>query len=156
MHRNQRSKCQHSLDHRKSKRVPKKHLLRLYWLHQTYKADSFSCIFAVNVYREHMCKAGLPRWLSSKESACQCRRCKRRRFDLWVGKIPWRRKWQATPAFLPGKFYGWRSLAGYSPWGHSQTWLSDCACMEFGWFITFYICSSLNACFASSSYLQVL
>ena len=38
-------------------------------------------------------------------------------FDLWVGKIPWRRKWQPTPVFLPGKTHGQRSLAGYSPWG---------------------------------------
>ena len=35
-----------------------------------------------------------------KESAYQCRRC---RFDLWSGKIPWRRKWQPTPVSLPGK-----------------------------------------------------
>ena len=28
----------------------------------------------------------------------------------WVGKIPWRRKWQPTPLFLPGKFLGQRSL----------------------------------------------
>ena len=42
-------------------------------------------------------------WLSGKESACQCRRC---RFDLWVGKMPWRRKWQPTPAFLSGKSHG--------------------------------------------------
>ena len=34
----------------------------------------------------------------------------------WVGKIPWRRKWQPTPVFLPGKSHGHRSLAGYSPW----------------------------------------
>jgi len=33
-------------------------------------------------------------------------------------KILWRRKWQPTPVFLPGKFHRWRSLAGYSPWGH--------------------------------------
>ena len=32
-------------------------------------------------------------------------------------EIPWRRKWQPTPVFLPGKYYGQRSLAGYSPWG---------------------------------------
>ena len=38
-------------------------------------------------------------------------------FDPWVGKIPWIRKWIPTPAFLPGKYHGWRSLAGYSPWG---------------------------------------
>ena len=35
----------------------------------------------------------LPRWLSSKESTCQCRKC---RFDPWVGKIPWRRLWTAA------------------------------------------------------------
>ena len=33
-----------------------------------------------------------------------------------VGKIPWRRKWQSTLVFLPGKSRGQRSLAGYSPW----------------------------------------
>ena len=37
-------------------------------------------------------------------------------FDPWVGKIPWRRKWQPSPVFLPGKSHGQRSLAGYSPW----------------------------------------
>jgi len=37
-------------------------------------------------------------------------------FDPWVGKIPWRRKWQTTPEFLPGKSHGQRSLVGYSPW----------------------------------------
>ena len=60
---------------------------------------------------------GLPRWLSSKESACQYGRCRGHRFDPWVGKIPWRRKWQHTPVFLPGKSQGQRSLASYSLWG---------------------------------------
>ena len=46
-------------------------------------------------------------------------------FDPWVGKIPWRKKWQPTLVFLPGKLHGQRSLAGYSPRGHSQTRLSD-------------------------------
>ena len=54
---------------------------------------------------------------NGKESTCQCRRCKRRRLNPWVGKIPWRRKWQPTPEFFPGKFHGQRSLAGCSPWG---------------------------------------
>ena len=35
----------------------------------------------------------------------------------WVGKIPWRRKWQPTPVFLTGESHGWRSLVGYSPQG---------------------------------------
>ena len=46
---------------------------------------------------------GLPWWLSGKESACQRRRCGLR---PWVGKILWRRKWQPTPGFLPGKSHG--------------------------------------------------
>ena len=37
-----------------------------------------------------------------------------------VRKIPWGRKWQATPVFLPGKSNGQRNLAGYSPWGHKE------------------------------------
>ena len=35
--------------------------------------------------------------------------------DLWVGKIPWRRAWQLTPAFLPGESHGQGSLGGHSP-----------------------------------------
>ena len=44
-----------------------------------------------------------------------------RHLDSWVRKIPWRRKWQSTPALLPGKSHGWRSLIGYSPWGHKES-----------------------------------
>ena len=53
------------------------------------------------------------RWLSGKESACQCRRP---RFNPWVGKISWSRKQQPASVFLPGNCRGQRSLAGYSPW----------------------------------------
>ena len=42
------------------------------------------------------------------------------RVDPWVGKIPWRRKWQPTPVFLPGEFHAQRSLAAYSPWYHKE------------------------------------
>ena len=65
--------------------------------------------------------SGLPRWLSDKEPACQCGRCKGHRFDPWVGKIPWRRAWQPTPVFLPGECHGQRSLAGYSLWGCKES-----------------------------------
>ena len=51
---------------------------------------------------------------STQESTCQC---SRNGSDPWVGKIPWRRKWQATPVFLPGESHGHRSLEGYRPWG---------------------------------------
>ena len=55
-----------------------------------------------------------------KKSACKCRRCRRCRFDSWARKIPWRRKWQPTPVFLPGESPGQRSLAGYSPWASQR------------------------------------
>ena len=42
------------------------------------------------------------------------------RFCPWAGKIPWRRKWQPTPVFLPGEFHGQKSLAGYSLWGRKE------------------------------------
>ena len=43
---------------------------------------------------------------SGKRPACQCRRHKRLAFKPWEGKIPWRRKWQPTPVFLPGESHG--------------------------------------------------
>ena len=51
-----------------------------------------------------------------------CLRRRRRGFDFWVGKIPWRRKWQSTPVFLPGKSHGQRSLAGFNPRGF-KSWI---------------------------------
>ena len=69
---------------------------------------NFNCIL-VNL--------GFPGGASGKEPTCQCRRHKRFRFDPWIQKIPWRRKWQPTPLFLPGECQVLRSLAGYSPWG---------------------------------------
>ena len=50
-----------------------------------------------------------------------CLQCGRPRFDPWVGKIPWRRKWQPTPVLLPGESHGWKSLVGYNPWGHKES-----------------------------------
>ena len=58
---------------------------------------------------------GFPDGASGKEPTCQCRRHKRRGFDPWVEKIPWRRAWQPTPVFLPGESRGLRSLAGSNP-----------------------------------------
>ena len=47
-----------------------------------------------------------------------------RSFDSYVREIPWRRKWQPTPVFLPGESHGQRSLVGYIPWGREETRLS--------------------------------
>ena len=78
---------------------------------------------------------GLPRWHRNKESTCQCRRYKTCRFNPWVRKIPWSWKWQLALIFLPGIFYGQRSLMGYSLWGRKELdtteWLSTHAhCKE--------------------------
>ena len=62
---------------------------------------------------------------SDKKSTCQCRSCRRHGFDPWVRNIPWSRKWQPTPVFLPGKFHRQRNLArlqsmGLEGVGHDQ------------------------------------
>ena len=64
-------------------------------------------------------KGGFPGGSDGKESACNAG-------DPGSipgsGRFPWRREWQPTLVFLPGEFYGHRSLVGYSPWGpKSQT-----------------------------------
>ena len=65
-----------------------------------------------------------------KAPTCQCRR---RGFDPWVGKIPWRRKWQSTPVLLPGKSHGQRSLIGYSPWGRKESDMTEQLHFHFSW-----------------------
>ena len=64
------------------------------------------CLLRIDI---HIYIYGFPRWLSGKEPTCQCRR---HGFNSWAGKIPWRRKWQPTPVFLPGQSHGRRSLLG--------------------------------------------
>ena len=78
----------------------------------SYINSFFKCSLSI-----YFTMRGLPWWLSSKESTCQC---KSHRFDFWIGKIPGRRKWQPTLIFLPEKTHGQRSLAGYSPWGRKR------------------------------------
>ena len=77
---------------------------------------------------------GLPRWLNSKESACQAG-------DMgslpWVGKIPWRRKWQPTLVFLAGKSHGQRNPASYSPWGCKSR--AIVLCLQTFFFLVVYL-----------------
>ena len=84
---------------------------------------SHKCIWYMMEVTLQIC--GLPRWLSGKESACQCRRLGQ--------KDPWRRKWQPTPEFLPWKSQGQRSLVGYSPWGSKRVghdWANTHTCTQ--------------------------
>ena len=61
---------------------------------------------------------GFPCGSDGKESSCNVEDLGS---ILGVRKIPWRRKWQPTPLFLPGEFHGQRSLASYSPWGCKES-----------------------------------
>ena len=69
---------------------------------------------------------GFPGGSDSKD----CLECRKPGFDPWVGKIPWRRKWQSTPVFLPGKSRGQRSMAGPSPWGRKESDPSEYSSLE--------------------------
>ena len=82
----------------------------------------FYCLLLVFVFWSELPRftnySGLPRWPSGEETACQYRR---HRFNPWIRKIPWRRKWRPTAVFLPGKSQGQRSLEGYSPRGRKES-----------------------------------
>ena len=69
------------------------------------------------VYRLPRMDQGRSWWLRGEESACQC---SGHGLDPGVKKSPWRRKWQPTPVFVPGKPHGQRSLVGYSLWGRKE------------------------------------
>ena len=73
---------------------------------------------------------GFPRGSVVKESYCQGRSCRRHQFDPWVQKIPWRRKWQPTPVFLPGEPHGQKGLVGYSPWCCKESDRTEHTCVS--------------------------
>ena len=91
-----------------------------------------------------------------KEFTCPCRRLRRLGFDPWVGKIPWRRKWQPIPVFLPGKSHGQRNLVGCSLWDCKESDITEHACMDFQetikeqpWGIKYNHCTSAFSLLAS-------
>ena len=69
------------------------------------------------IYAHTHTPMGFPGGSVVKNPACQCRR---HGLSPWVGKFPWRRKWHATPVFLPREAHGQRSLVGYSPLGRKE------------------------------------
>ena len=86
------------------------------WKYKRFRTVS-SFMMQTIVYRMH--KRGSTSLGAQTVSVCL--QCERPGFNPWVGKIPWRRKWQLTPVLLPGKFHGWRSLVGYRPWDHKES-----------------------------------
>ena len=78
--------------------------------------------FLVPVMDTHFASAYeiFPKWHIGKDSAHQCRRHRRFKFDSWVRKVSWRWKWLPTSVYLPEKFHGQRSLVGCNLWGHKE------------------------------------
>ena len=76
-------------------------------------------------YMYQISPKGIPRGHNGKESTCQCRRYKRHVFNHCVKKISWRRKWQQTPLFLPGKLHWQKNLVGYSLWGYKEWGMTE-------------------------------
>ena len=86
---------------------------------------SLYCLFPKSILLSLVIQAschggGLPSWLSGKKSASQFKRRRKCRYNPWIGKIFWRRKWQHTWVFLSEKSHGQRRHAGYSPCGHKE------------------------------------
>ena len=81
------------------------------------KVVSFFLCFLFITFKDFEKFHPFPASSNGKESACNAG-------DLGlipgVRKIPWRKTWQPTPVFLPGKSHGQRSLAGYSPWSGKE------------------------------------
>ena len=95
-----------------------------YWFSDNHPTRTFGWVSFLSRFSV----SPLPTWFARWRIYMLCRRPRRCRFDPWVRKMPWRRKWQSTPVFLPGKSHGQRSLAVYSPRGRKESdtteWLS--------------------------------
>ena len=91
------------------------------WTEHDWTALSLHCLYYSTDFGQPYGDIGLPRWLSGKRLCLQCWRHRKHGFRSWVGKVPWRRKWQLTPVFLPGKSHGQRSLVGYRPCSHKES-----------------------------------
>ena len=101
---------------RKQFRTKDKHCLT----HKTCKKSTERCLLTSLIYMKFTLLS------FPGDSVVKNPQCRRHEFIPWLGKIHWRRKWQLTSVFLPGKSHGSRSLVGYSPWGcKSRIRLSD-------------------------------
>ena len=95
-------------------------------------------IFKVNL----LMSTGFRGGASGKEPACWSKRRRRHGFDPWVGKIPWRKKWQPTLVLFSEKSNRQRSLEGYSPQDLKETWLKRLS-MYTHW-LAYMVCETLR------------
>ena len=87
------------------------------------------CILTPQPYRaERAPESWMPGFIIKGAPRCQLR-CS---LELpWL--MAWRRRWQPIPVFLPGKFHGWRSLVGYSPWSHKESDTTEWLHIHMAW-----------------------
>ena len=90
-----------------------------------FEISSRGQIISQHLFLYRYNKGGCGGWIVAYEHPMQCRGegAVGNNYCHWVGKIPWRQKWQPTPISLPGKSKGQMSLVGYSPWGHKRVGL---------------------------------
>jgi len=108
-------------------------LMIKHWSLMMFPQTGNSCTFYGQDSRELWCihdmvvkiRASQAAGANGEEPACQRRRHKRQRFDPWVRKILWRRKWHPTPVFFPGDSHRQRSPVGYSLWGHKESDMTE-------------------------------
>ena len=105
-------------------------IMFMYLINSQYGNSLLQAFYSINICTLYV-KMGLPRWLSVKESTCQCRKL---RFDPWSRTIPWRKKWQPPPIFLPGKT-SWTEPGGLELMetkrvGH-RDWSTTTICKDF-------------------------
>ena len=82
---------------------------------------------SIHIMKSHK-KGGMGRCKCLTQMVKNSSALRRPRFDPWVGKIPWRRKWQTTPVFLPGEFPGTEEPGGLQPMGSQrvrQDWATN-------------------------------
>ena len=101
----------------------------------------------------------LPTWLSGQRIRLQMQ-------EMWIGEIPWRRKWQPTPVFLPGKFHGQGEPEGLQSMGSQRDrydWVSEHTHMQIAFSSLIYFPSLLRTrqhlthhCFIHSTQHNVL
>ena len=94
--------------------IPLPLILSYYWIYYLLLRDKI-CVYFFLIYFTEV----LLSWSRI------CLQCRRPGFNPWVRKISLRREWLSTPAFLPGESHGQRSLAGCSPWGRRESYMTE-------------------------------
>ena len=87
---------------------------------ETHKLGNSCLTISANVISSRNAAKEIASPMVLAQMVNDCLKCGRPGFNLRVGKISWRRKWQPTPVFLPEKSHKWRNLVGYSPCGRKE------------------------------------